>query len=254
MNIQLNDKTVLVTGASRGIGRAIATSMADAGAQIAIHFHRSAEEASRLKSRLKGSGHITVQADMKDPQALEKMTAKVMDSFKRIDVLVNNAGIYEETDSLSLSYREFINYFKNTMDTNLSGPAWLSFLAARSMKENGGGKIINITSRGAFRGEPNAYPYGASKAGLNALGQSMAKDLASHNIKVFAIAPGFVETDMTKHIFESPLAENFKKQSPLNRTAEPEEVARLATYLAGDHTDYLTGCIIDINGASYLRS
>ena len=122
------------------------------------------------------------------------------------------------------------------------------------MMKSGSGKIINITSRGAFRGEPNAPAYGASKAGLNAFSQSMAQALAPHNIFVYAVAPGFVETDMSASLLCGPKGDAIRAQSPLNRVARSEEVARVVLFLATEGTDYLTGCIIDVNGASYLRT
>ena len=118
------------------------------------------------------------------------------------------------------------------------------------MQKNGGGKFVNISSRGAFRGEPKAPAYGASKAGLNALGQSMAQALAKDNIFVYTIAPGFVETDRVKDIVDDKI----RAQRPLNRVAKPEEVAQTALWLASEGNDFLTGCIVDVNGASYLRS
>ena len=122
------------------------------------------------------------------------------------------------------------------------------------MTAQGGGKIINISSRGAFRGEPQAPAYGAAKAGLNAMSQSLAQALAPHNIMVYAIAPGFVETDMAAIVLDGPEGPAIRAQSPLNRVGRPEEIAGIAVFLAGPGTDYLTGCIIDANGASYLRT
>ena len=124
------------------------------------------------------------------------------------------------------------------------------FLSSKIMQRNNGGKFINISSRGAFRGEPKAPAYGASKAGLNALGQSMAQALAKDNIFVYTLAPGFVETNRVSDIINDEI----KAQSPLNRVAKPEEVARTAVWLASEGNDFLTGSIVDINGASYLRS
>jgi NAD(P)-dependent dehydrogenase (short-subunit alcohol dehydrogenase family) len=116
------------------------------------------------------------------------------------------------------------------------------------------GRIINVTSRGAFRGEPLAIAYGASKAGLNAFSQSLAQHLAPHNIFVAAVAPGFVETDMAREILDSPAGDAVRRQSPLNRVARPEEVAHTVVFLASEGAEFLTGGIVDVNGASYLRS
>jgi NAD(P)-dependent dehydrogenase (short-subunit alcohol dehydrogenase family) len=124
------------------------------------------------------------------------------------------------------------------------------FCAAKVMQKKGGGKFVNISSRGAFRGEPKSPAYGASKAGLNALGQSMAQALAKDNIFVYTIAPGFVATDRVADMVD----DSIRAQSPLNRVADPEEIARTALWLASEGNDFLTGCIVDVNGASYLRS
>lgn len=250
---ELKGKTALVTGASRGIGKAIALSFAASGARVAIHYNTNRKAAEQVLEKLPGAGHDIFSADLQEPAEIEKLCKAVKEKTGTIDILVNNAGIYEEEEAIGLDYGSFVAYFKKTIDTNLNGPAYLSFLVAREMKDHGAGKIINITSRGAFRGEPTAWPYGAAKAGLNALGQSMAKALARHNIMVYTIAPGFVETDMTTDILEGPRGEEIRMQSPLNRAAKPEEIARLATFLAGEGNQYMTGSILDINGASYLR-
>jgi NAD(P)-dependent dehydrogenase (short-subunit alcohol dehydrogenase family) len=122
------------------------------------------------------------------------------------------------------------------------------------MISQGGGQIVNVSSRGAFRGEPDAPAYGASKAGLNAMSQSLAKALAPHNIYVYVVAPGWVETDMAAESMSGPAGDQVRAQSPLNRIATPDEVARTILFLASEGTEFLTGCIVDINGASYLRS
>jgi len=254
MEITFNNKTVLVTGASRGIGRAIATMFAEAGAQVIIHYNNDHKSAEETLNNIKGEGHMIIQADLESPASIEKMVKEIDKEQKKVDILVNNAGIYEEQTSLDLDYEEFQAYFKKTIDINLNGPVHLSYLIAKRMKVHGEGKIINITSRGAFRGEPSSWPYGASKAALNAVGQSMAIALAPDNISVYTVAPGWVLTDMTEHIMESPRGDEVRRQSPLNRIAQPEEIGKLVLMLASEGTEYMTGCIIDINGASYLRS
>ena len=140
------------------------------------------------------------------------------------------------------------------MSVNLIGPSNLTFLVGQEMIKSGGGRIINISSRGAFRGEPDAPAYGASKAGLNAMSQSLAKALAPYNIFVFVIAPGWVDTDMASDSLSGRGGDDIRNQSPLGRVATPNEVARTALFLASEGTDFLTGCVIDVNGASYLRT
>ena len=122
------------------------------------------------------------------------------------------------------------------------------------MMDHGGRRIVNVSSRGAFRGEPEAPAYGASKAGLNAMSQSMAKALAPHNIFVYGVAPGFVETEMAEFVLSGPEGDAVRRESPLGRVARPDEVARAVLFLASEGTDFMTGCILDVNGASYLRS
>jgi NAD(P)-dependent dehydrogenase (short-subunit alcohol dehydrogenase family) len=254
MGTDFSDQVVLVTGASRGIGREIARQFAGRGARVVVHFHENREAAKHVLADLPGHAHFVVQADLSDTAAISDMTEKVLQEAGKIHVLVNNAGIYEFHPVATTAFEDWDRSWKRTLSTNLLGPAHLSFLVARHMMKKGGGKIINITSRGAFRGEPDAPAYGASKAGLNAFSQSMAQALAPHGIFTYAVAPGFVETDMAADILAGPEGDAVRAQSPLNRSARPEEVARVVLFLAGEGTDYLTGCIIDVNGASYLRT
>jgi NAD(P)-dependent dehydrogenase (short-subunit alcohol dehydrogenase family) len=254
MEINFKDKVILVTGASRGIGAATAKLFAESGAKIIVHYHKNEAAANRICQELKGKDHTVVQANIANPNDIEKLVSKVIDTYGAIDILVNNAGVFQELDIENLSYPDWQQSWEETISTNLSGVANLSFLVAKSMIQSGGGKIINVSSRGAFRGEPNAPAYGASKAGLNALGQSMAKAFAPHHIYVYTIAPGYVETDMSMHAQDRTSIDNIKAQSPLNRIAQPEEIAKAICLLVADGTEYMTGCIVDMNGASYLRT
>ncbi len=250
----LNGKVVLVTGASRGIGKAIAQQFAEKGARIIIHYNRDRKSAEKLRDDLPGGPHLVVQADLSDPESVHQMADYAFHNVRKVDILVNNAGIFEEHKLTDLSYEEWQEYWRRTIFTNLIGPANLTFFVAKNMINNIGGKIINISSRGAFRGEPNAPAYGASKAGLNSMSQSMAKALAPYKIFVYTIAPGFVETDMVREMLSGPEGDEIKAQSPLNRAAQPEEIADTVVYLASGKTEYMTGSIVDINGASYLRN
>ena len=243
-----------MTGASRGIGREIACRFADSGARVVVHVHKNSQAAEQTLANLSGKSHMIVSADLADADAVGNMAEKALKEMGKIDVLVNNAGVYEFHPVATTAFEEWQQSWKKTIFTNLLGPAHLSFHVVRHMMKNGGGKIINITSRGAFRGEPNAPAYGASKAGLNAFSQSMAQALAPHNIFVYAVAPGFVETDMAASVLSGSEGDAIRAQSPLNRVARPEEVAGVVLFLADEGTDYLTGSIIDVNGASYLRS
>jgi len=248
------NKNVLVTGASRGVGRAIAQRFAESGARVAIHYHKNRQAAERTFADFPGGPHMIVQADVSDPVSVQEMVDTVLNATKRIHVLVNNAGIFEENPIVDLTYEQWQEKWERTIRINLLGPANTSFCLIQHMKKQGGGKIVNVSSRGAFRGEPDAPAYGASKAGLNSLSQSMALALAPYNIFVYVVAPGFIDTDMTAEILSGPKGDAIRGQSPLGRVALPEEVARTVVFLASEGTDYLTGCIVDVNGASYLRS
>jgi NAD(P)-dependent dehydrogenase (short-subunit alcohol dehydrogenase family) len=252
--MDLKDQTVLVTGAVRGIGRAVTEAFAGAGAQVALHYRSNPAKAEELAKRLPGKNHHCFVAELTDPAACERLVDAVAKHYGRLDVLVNNAGIYEVKPVRDISYADWQATWQRTLASNLVAPANLCFLAAKVMRTQGGGKIINISSRGAFRGEPDAPAYGASKAGLNQLSQSLAQALAPDNIFVGVVAPGFVRTDMAAAILDGPQGEAIKKQSPLNRVTTPEEVAQAVLRLAADGMMAATGCILDINGASYLRS
>lgn len=254
MKTGFKNKVVLVTGASRGIGKAVAEAFASAGAQVVIHYFSNEAKADEVLRTLAGEGHLTARANLADPNDIEAMVMKVIKEKGRIDILVNNAGIFEESDWQAMGYEEWQEYWKRTMDTNLTGVANLSFLVSKQMVSAGGGRIVNVSSRGAFRGEPDALPYGASKAGMNSLGQSMAVKLASKNVFVFTLAPGFVLTDMTGEILDSERGPGVKAQSPMNRVASPGELANAVLLLSSEGMEYASGCILDMNGASYLRS
>ena len=254
MHFNLSDKTVLITGSSKGIGCATAEYFAQQGARVAIHYNRDSHKAEKIFKSLSGNGHIIIQADLSDSENAQRLVDQAVRAFCKIDILVNNAGIYQDHAISDVTYEEWQDVWQRTLSINLLGPANISFCAVGQMLKNGGGKIINVSSRGAFRGEPTAPAYGASKAGLNAMSQSMAKALAPFNIFVYVVAPGFVETDMVAQLLEGPEGAAIRQQSPLGRVAKPIEVARTIAFLASEGSEYLTGGIIDVNGASYLRS
>ena len=248
------DRVVLVTGASRGIGRAIAGRFAEQGAAVVVHYVNNEAAARDTLARLPGEGHLAVSADLADPAAVESLVAQVVAARGRIDVLVNNAGIYESHPVLSTSYADWRESWRRTIDTNLVGPANLIHEVVPHMVANGGGRIVNVSSRGAFRGEPEHTAYGASKAGLNSLGQSLAQELAPYGIYVTTVAPGFVETDMAAELLGGPAGDAIRAQSPLGRAATPDEVARVVVFLATPGAEATTGTVVDVNGASYLRT
>jgi len=252
--MHLKGKNVLITGASRGIGRAIALRFAEHGARIAVHYRSDRAAAEKVLRSLSGQGHMSVQADLRDPQACRALVETMLKSFQRIVILVNNAGVFDSHKIRELSYEEWQEAWGDTIGTNLLGAANVSFLVIHHILKSGGGRIVNVSSRGAFRGEPDAPAYGASKAGMNAFGQSLAKSLAPDHIFIYTVAPGFVETERIVANMTPQEAGEIKQQSPMGRMASPDEVAQTVLYLASDAPEFLTGCIVDINGASYLRT
>ncbi|MBD0366358.1 MAG: SDR family oxidoreductase [Flavisolibacter sp.] len=255
MQIDFTGKNVLITGGSRGIGKACAQLFSEFHANVIITYKSAHADAKQTIEGLKQSGnHSLYCLDITQPEAIEHVFQEVVQNYGRIDVLVNNAGIYLEHKIADVSYKDWQQAWNETIGTNLTGVSNLCYLGARHMIKQGGGKIVNISSRGAFRGEPDHPAYGASKAGLNALSQSLAIALAPYGITIGVVAPGFVETDMAAAYLQSDAGEAVKRQSPLNRVATPEEVARVVAVFAANGFEFMTGGIVDLNGASYLRS
>jgi len=246
-------RAVLVTGASRGIGRAVAQAFARQGDRVAVHHRDSAALAQEVLSGLPGDGHTVVRADLADADAVRLMVETAVASLGGLDVVVNNAGIYLWHPVTEVSYEQWQQTWHDTLAVNLTGAANLTWCAVQHMKGTGG-RIVNVSSRGAFRGEPRHPAYGASKAGLNAFGQSMARALAPFGISVATVAPGYVETEMAAADLDSPRGDEIRAQSPFNRVATPEEIAAAVVYLASDQAEWASGAILDLNGASYLRS
>jgi 3-oxoacyl-[acyl-carrier protein] reductase len=245
-------RAVLVTGASRGIGQAVAQAFAKLGDQVAVHHRGSPALAGQVLAGLPGSGHTVVQADLADAEAVRQMVDQAHADLGGLDVLVNNAGIYVSHPITEVSYQQWQEAWRDTLAVNLTGAANVTWCAVQFMKETGG-RIVNVTSRGAYRGEPRHPAYGASKAGLNAFGQSMARALAPLGIAVATVAPGYVETEMALDDLNSPRGDEIRAQSPFNRVATPGEIAAAVVYLASPGAEWASGAILDLNGASYLR-
>lgn len=246
-------KKVLITGASRGIGAACARAFAEEGAQVALHYRSAKDQAIALLKDLPGERHQLFSADFSEAGAAGNLGRQVLKDFGSLDVLVNNAGIYTEHPIDSCSHENWMSQWQQILQVNLLAIAELTQVISPSMMEQKSGRIINIGSRGAFRGEPESPAYGASKAGLHALSQSLAKKLGNYGIGVYAIAPGFVETDMGRQVLVTERGEALKRESPFRRVAKPEEVAHTALFLSHESSLFLSGGIIDVNGASYLR-
>jgi NAD(P)-dependent dehydrogenase (short-subunit alcohol dehydrogenase family) len=253
MSESASGRAVLVTGAARGIGRAIATQFAAAGDRVAILDKASAGTAEELLAELDGTGHVFVQADLTDSEAVLAMVDSAAGQLGGLDVLVNNAGIFTPHPITEVSYAAWQEHWRATLGVNLIGAANVTWCAVRHLKERGG-RIINVSSRGAFRGEPDFPAYGASKAGLNSFTQSLAIALAPYRIAVSAVAPGFVATEMVKDSLEPPGGDEIRAQSPFGRVAKPDEIAAAVLYLASARAEWASGAILDLNGASYLRT
>ncbi len=252
--LDFNGHRVLVTGGSRGIGRAVSRLFADRGARVAVHYRQNAEAAQATVAEMPGGPHLRVAADIRQPDAVAAMVDQVVAEFGGVDVLVNNAGIFEPHPLADVDYSRWQRSWSEILATNLVGAANVSYCVARRMIDQGQGRIVNVSSRGAFRGEPRAPAYGASKAGLNAMSQSLARHLAPYNIFVGVVAPGYVETDMAAESLQGAGGDAIRRQSPLGRVARPEEVAYAVVFLASAGAEFMTGCIVDVNGASYLRT
>ncbi len=268
-----SSRGVLVTGASRGLGAAVARAFAARGDRVVVH-HRGAASTDRAEAvlgSLEGSGHSRAAADLSDPAAVERLAAEAVQALGRIDVLVNNAAMIVPPDSSAgsrrgdhpldaTSYEDWVAVWERTLATNLLGPANLTWCVARHMVEVPPaegvpvGRVVNVGSRGAYRGEPEIPAYGASKAGLHAFGQSMAQHLGRHGIGVTSIAPGFIATEMAGYALADPdAAEATRAQSPFHRVATPEEVAAAVVTLAEPGAEWASGAVLDFNGASHLR-
>jgi 3-oxoacyl-[acyl-carrier protein] reductase len=246
-------RAVLVTGGSRGIGAAVARAFAHHGDRVAVHYGANPDKAKQVADALEGDGHAVVGADLRDPDAVRAMVDDAAGKLGGIDVLVNNAGIFEPHPIDGTSYDEWQRGWRDTLGVNLVGAANVTWCAVQHMLKAGGGRVVNVASRGAFRGEPDQPAYGASKAGMIAMGQSLARALGPHGIAVMSVAPGFTETDMAREELMGESGRRRRAESPLNRVATADEVAAAVLYLASPEAEMTSGAVLDLNGASYLR-
>jgi 3-oxoacyl-[acyl-carrier protein] reductase len=244
-------RRVLVTGASRGIGAAVARGFAELGDRVAIHYGCGREQGLDVAAGLPGEGHVVVGADLADAEAVRRMVAEVEEAFSGIDVLVNNAGVFEPHPIDACTYDEWQRAWTHTLAVNLVGAANVTWCVVQGMPP--GGRIVNVASRGAFRGEPRQPAYGASKAGLVAFGQSLARALGPRGIAVTAVAPGITETEMAAEALQGEAGIARRAESPLGRVATPDEVAAAVIYLASPQAELASGAVLDLNGASHLR-
>lgn len=241
----LKEKIALVTGAGRGIGKAIAIALAEAGATVVINYNGSKERAEEVKAQIEGMGGsaITYQCDVSDFTAVESMMKELIKEYGKIDILVNNAGITR--DNLIMKMKE--EDFDAVIDTNLKGAFNTIKCISRQMLKQRSGKIVNIASVSGVLGNAGQANYSAAKAGMIGLTKAMAKELASRGINVNAVAPGFIETDMT-----AALSDDVKKLAeqniPFGRMGKPEEIADAVVFLASDKASYITGQVLCVDG------
>lgn len=245
----LKDKVALVTGGSRGIGRAIALELAKNGANIAINYANSSEKAEELVKEIKklGLNAISVKADVSKEEDVNNLVKTVEVELGKIDILVNNAGITKD----NLLIRMKTEDFEEVLDVNLKGSFLCTKAVARAMMKKKYGKIINITSVVGLVGNAGQSNYSASKAGVIGFTKSMAKELASRGIRVNAVAPGFIDTEMTQ-ILSEELKEEMINNIPLSQLGKPEDVAKAVLFLASSSSDYITGQVINVDGGMVM--
>lgn len=249
----MDGRVVLVTGASRGIGRAIARELAGEGAVVGVHFHRNRTAAEAVLQSLPFSGqHFLLQGDVSEPDVCRTLIEQVLAQAGRLDVLVNNAGIYTPLAFSEPDGERWQSEWMHVFRVNFFSAVHLSYWAVRAMKVQGSGKILHIASRSGFRGEAGFSHYASSKAAMINLTRSMAVELARENIQVFCIAPGWVETDMSAEGLRVQ-GDRIRAEIPLGRVASPEDVAHAARFLLSGESDYLSGITLDVNGASYFH-
>jgi 3-oxoacyl-[acyl-carrier protein] reductase len=246
---RLEDKVALVTGGSRGIGKAIASRLAAAGARVVLTA-RSAEAAENVADEIRQSGGDArgVVLDVSDYDAVEQGMAKLLEDYARIAILVNNAGITSDNLLLRMKREDW----DTVLQTNLSGVYRLCRAVVPSMVRARYGRIVNITSVVAGLGNPGQTNYAAAKAGIEGFTRSLARELASRTISVNCIAPGFVDTDMTRSL-DDGAREKLLAQVPLKRLGTPEDVAAAALFLVSAEAEYITGTTLHVNGGMYMQ-
>lgn len=245
----LDGKTALVTGASRGIGRAIALCLAAEGARVAINYAGNVKAAEEVKAAIEAAGGTAIlcQADIADSAAVEAMVANVVKEFGTIDILVNNAGITRDTLLMRMKDEDFAK----VLDTNLKGVFYCTKAVSKLMMKKRSGRIVNMASVVGLVGNAGQTNYAAAKAGVIGFSKSAAKELASRGITVNVVAPGFIGTDMTAGLPES-VKEKMLADIPLGRMGEPEDVASAVLFLASDQASYITGQVVNVDGGMVM--
>jgi 3-oxoacyl-[acyl-carrier protein] reductase len=243
----LKDKRIVVTGSSRGIGAGIATALARNGAQVAVTYSSNPAAAEKVVAGLEGSGHMLVQMNVADAESVKKSFADIMTKFERIDGLVNNAGITR--DQLLIAMKD--EDFDSVIGTNLRGAFLCTRAAMRPMLKARRGSIVNVSSVIGQKGNAGQSNYAASKAGLEGFTRSIAQEVASRSIRVNAVAPGFIVTDMTDALDEKQ-KEAILSEIPLKRLGSVDDIAQAVSFLLSDMSTYITGHVLQINGGLYM--
>lgn len=248
----------LVTGASRGIGRAAAIALSRRGDRVVVHYGSDRAAAEQTLSLLHGQGHHLVRGDLTDPEVARSVLDESIGALGSVHILVNNAAMAPNEANFhrvdQTDYATWIRVWKQMIDVDLLAAANMSFLVSNALIDAGlPGTIVNIGSRGAVRGEPDYPAYGAAKAGLHALGQSLAVSLAPHRISVATVAPGFIGTERQEAKLSGEDGDTLRAQSPFGRVGTAEEVAAAVVYLTSPEAQWASGAVLDLNGASHLR-
>jgi len=251
MKIDLSESIVLVTGATRGIGRSITEHLIKAGARVAVHYNQSAEAAAALAAT--GSKCDTFKADLSLPDESRGLVSRVLDKMGTLDAVINNAGIAESAP-IDLDDTTWESNWRNTLEVNLTASGVISRAAIRHFQSVGGGRIVFVSSRAAFRGDTVDYmSYAASKGGMVSLSKSIARGFGKDGVKSFVIAPGFTRTELADDFIRQYGEELAMKDVALNRLTEPDDISPMVVLLVSGLADHATGTSIDFNAASYVR-
>jgi len=250
--IDLSDKKILLTGASKGIGRAVADYLMEMGAQVALHYNSNQTSAEELVKKY-ANGSKTFQADLSSESEPLRLFEEVSNTFGKLDVIVLNAGVFLE-HSTNLKTEDWFSIWKKTIAINLHSVGLLTKLGIDHFKQNSGGRFIYIGSRAAFRGETEEYlGYAASKGGLTSLARSVARSFGKQNIKSFVVSPGFTKTQMAEQFIETYGEERVLNEIALNELTQPKDLAPLVAMLCSGLMDHATGATIDVNAGSHIR-